>query len=162
MPCCWRQCFCVPTHLRFAVLVLLFAIVWTTDALGYFAGRAFGGPKLLPAVSPKKTWSGAITGTGGAMVVALLVASLFGSFNVLAILTIAFVLSVLAQFGDLFRILGEKTIWREGCQPAYSRSWRRDGQIGRFLGGRGCRLRYRNFARRIRWARARPVAMVSA
>jgi phosphatidate cytidylyltransferase len=36
------------------------------------------------------------------MVVALLVASLFGSFNVLAILIIAFVLSVLAQFGDLF------------------------------------------------------------
>ena len=29
---------------------------------GYFAGRAFGGPKLLPAVSPKKTWSGAIAG----------------------------------------------------------------------------------------------------
>jgi phosphatidate cytidylyltransferase len=86
----------------FAVIVLLFAIVWTTDVLGYFAGRAFGGPKLLPAVSPNKTWSGAIAGTGGAMVVALLVASLFGSFNVLAILIIAFVLSVLAQFGDLF------------------------------------------------------------
>jgi len=86
----------------FAVIVLLFAIVWTTDVLGYFAGRAVGGPKLLPAVSPNKTWSGAISGTGGAMVVALLVASLFGSFNVLAILIIAFVLSVLAQFGDLF------------------------------------------------------------
>lgn len=86
----------------FAVIVLLFAIVWTTDVLGYFAGRAVGGPKLLPAVSPNKTWSGAIAGTGGAMVVALLVARLFGSFNVLAILIIAFVLSVLAQFGDLF------------------------------------------------------------
>jgi phosphatidate cytidylyltransferase len=86
----------------FAVIVLLFAIVWTTDVLGYFAGRAVGGPKLLPAVSPNKTWSGAIAGTGGAMVAALLVASLFGSFNVLAILIIAFVLSVLAQFGDLF------------------------------------------------------------
>jgi phosphatidate cytidylyltransferase len=86
----------------FAVIVLLFAIIWTTDVLGYFAGRAFGGPKLLPAVSPNKTWSGAIAGTGGAMVVALLVASLFGSFNAVAILIIAFVLSVLAQFGDLF------------------------------------------------------------
>jgi phosphatidate cytidylyltransferase len=35
------------------------------------------------------------------MIVALLVTNLFGSFNVLAILIIAFVLSVLAQFGDL-------------------------------------------------------------
>jgi phosphatidate cytidylyltransferase len=86
----------------FLVIVLLFAIVWSTDILGYFAGRAFGGPKLLPAVSPKKTWSGALAGTVGAMVVALLVADQFGSFNRLAILAIALILSVLAQIGDLF------------------------------------------------------------
>ena len=86
----------------FVVIVLLFAIVWTTDILGYFAGRAFGGPKLLPAVSPKKTWSGAIVGAAGAMIIALLVVGLFGSFNSLAIIIIALVLSVLAQFGDLF------------------------------------------------------------
>ena len=86
----------------FVVIVLLFAIVWTTDILGYFAGRAFGGPKLLPAVSPKKTWSGAIAGAAGAMIIALLVVGLFGSFNSLAIIIIALVLSVLAQVGDLF------------------------------------------------------------
>ena len=86
----------------FAVIALLFAIVWTTDVCGYFAGRALGGPKLMPLVSPKKTWSGAIVGTAGAMIVGLLVVSLFGSFNTVAILAITFVLSVLAQFGDLF------------------------------------------------------------
>jgi phosphatidate cytidylyltransferase len=83
------------------VIVLLFAIVWTTDILGYFVGRAVGGPKLLPAVSPKKSWSGAIAGAAGAVIVALFVAGLFGSYNKLAIVVIAFVLSVLAQFGDL-------------------------------------------------------------
>jgi phosphatidate cytidylyltransferase len=97
----------------FEVILLLFAVVWTTDVFGYFAGRAFGGPKLLPAVSPKKTWSGAIAGAGGAMLAAICVASLFGSFNVTAILFIAFVLSVLAQFGDLLeswvkRLFGAK------------------------------------------------------
>jgi phosphatidate cytidylyltransferase len=85
----------------FAVIVLLFAIVWSTDIFGYFAGRAFGGPKLLPAVSPKKTWSGAIAGTVGAMIVALLVANWFGSFSKPAVLLIALFLSVLAQAGDL-------------------------------------------------------------
>jgi phosphatidate cytidylyltransferase len=84
------------------VVLLLFAIVWTTDVLGYFAGRAFGGPKLWPAVSPKKTWSGAIAGTVGAVVVALLVAAQFGSFNRIAIITVALLLSVVAQAGDLF------------------------------------------------------------
>jgi len=85
----------------FLAMVLLFAIVWTTDVLGYFAGRAFGGPKLLPAVSPKKTWSGAIAGTLGAMLVAVLVASLFGTFNRTAIAIVAILLSVVAQLGDL-------------------------------------------------------------
>ncbi len=86
----------------FAVIVLLFAIVWTTDVFAYFAGRALGGPKLLPAVSPKKTWSGAVVGVIGAILIALFVASLFGSFNRTAIIVIAFVLSVVSQCGDLF------------------------------------------------------------
>lgn len=41
---------------------LLFAVVWSTDIAAYFTGRALGGPKLMPRVSPKKTWSGAIGG----------------------------------------------------------------------------------------------------
>jgi phosphatidate cytidylyltransferase len=85
-----------------AVVVLLFAIVWTTDVFAYFAGRALGGPKLLPVVSPKKTWSGAIVGAVGAVLIALFVASLFGSFNRTAIGAIAFILSVVSQCGDLF------------------------------------------------------------
>lgn len=86
----------------FLAMVLLFAVVWTTDILGYFVGRAFGGPKLLPAVSPKKTWSGAIAGALGAMIVGVLVARLFGAFSGTAIAAIALLLSVLAQIGDLF------------------------------------------------------------
>ena len=86
----------------FAMIVLLFSIVWTTDVLGYFAGRAFGGPKLWPSVSPKKTWSGAICGTVGAVVVALLVAAQFGSFDRIVIIAVALLLSIMAQAGDLF------------------------------------------------------------
>jgi phosphatidate cytidylyltransferase len=86
----------------FFALILLFAVVWTTDILGYFAGRAIGGPKLFPAISPKKTWSGAIAGTLGAMIVAVLVANYFGTFNTIAIAIIALLLSVVAQLGDLF------------------------------------------------------------
>jgi phosphatidate cytidylyltransferase len=87
--------------LGFLAMVLLFAIVWTTDVLGYFVGRMIGGPKLLPAISPKKTWSGAVAGICGAMIVAVLVAGFFGSFNYAAIAGIALLLSVVSQFGDL-------------------------------------------------------------
>lgn len=85
----------------FLAMILLFAIVWTTDILGYFAGRAFGGPKLCPAISPKKTWSGALAGALGAMLVAILAASFFGGFNRTALALIALLLSVVAQAGDL-------------------------------------------------------------
>ena len=48
--------------LRLAAILWLFAVVWGTDVVAYFAGRAIGGPKLWPSVSPGKTWSGAIAG----------------------------------------------------------------------------------------------------
>jgi phosphatidate cytidylyltransferase len=89
------------THYGFLAMVLLFAIVWTTDVLAYFGGRALGGPKLSARISPKKTWAGAIVGALGAMVVALVVADFFGSFNQATIAVVALALSVLAQLGDL-------------------------------------------------------------
>lgn len=88
--------------LGFAAILFLFAIVWGTDIAGYFAGRAFGGPKLAPAISPKKTWSGAIGGTVVAIGAALAVAHLFAIRNPIAIAAVALVLSVASQAGDLF------------------------------------------------------------
>jgi phosphatidate cytidylyltransferase len=88
-------------ELGFAAIVFLFTIVWTTDILGYFAGRAIGGAKLMPTISPKKTWAGAIAGTIGAVATASVVAVGFGAARLTAVAVIAFVLSVMAQFGDL-------------------------------------------------------------
>ena len=84
----------------FAAMVFLFAIVWGTDILAYFGGRTFGGPKLLPAVSPKKTWSGGICGALGAMALSVAGAAWFGAGNLTAIAILALVLSVAAQAGD--------------------------------------------------------------
>jgi len=99
--------FAVPVILRsdasfgLAAILLLFAIVWATDILGYFAGRAFGGPKLWPAVSPKKTWSGAVAGTLGSTVIAVAIASFFGWFHAGTFIVVALLLSAVAQLGDL-------------------------------------------------------------
>lgn len=40
----------------------MFAVVWSTDVVAYITGRTLGGPKLMPRVSPNKTWSGALGG----------------------------------------------------------------------------------------------------
>lgn len=86
----------------FAAILVLFAVVWGTDIAGYFAGRAIGGPKLAPSISPKKTWSGAIAGAAVAIAGALAVAHLFAIRNHLAIGMVALVLSIASQAGDLF------------------------------------------------------------
>jgi phosphatidate cytidylyltransferase len=82
--------------------LLLFAIVWSTDVVAYFAGRAIGGPKLSPAVSPNKTWSGGVAGAVGAVAAAVTVASFIGPLDKATIALIAIVLSGVAQLGDLF------------------------------------------------------------
>lgn len=43
-------------------LIWLILVVIVTDVAGYFGGRLIGGPKFWPAVSPKKTWSGTVSG----------------------------------------------------------------------------------------------------
>jgi phosphatidate cytidylyltransferase len=86
----------------FAAIVFLFAVVWLTDIGGYFGGRAFGGPKLAPAISPKKTWSGAIVGTAAAVGAAVAFARWQQGTSLVVIAIIAVVLSALSQGGDLF------------------------------------------------------------
>jgi phosphatidate cytidylyltransferase len=89
-------------ELGLVAILFLFALVWATDVAGYFAGRAFGGPKLAPRISPNKTWSGAIGGTVGAMLAGGAVAALAGIENLFAIALVSFGLSAVAQAGDLF------------------------------------------------------------
>jgi phosphatidate cytidylyltransferase len=84
----------------FLALVFIFLVVWCTDIGGYFAGRAIGGPKLWPRVSPNKTWAGAV----GGFVLSLLVAgglAMNGFGRIGPLLLIAGALSVASQLGDL-------------------------------------------------------------
>jgi phosphatidate cytidylyltransferase len=86
----------------FVAVMLLFAIVWTTDIVAYFLGRLIGGPKLLPRVSPKKTWSGAISGLLAAVLAAIAVAKAAELSGLYSIALVAAILSAVAQAGDLF------------------------------------------------------------
>ncbi|MCL2817326.1 MAG: phosphatidate cytidylyltransferase [Clostridiales bacterium] len=89
--------------------LLAFIIVWSTDVGAYLIGSAFGRHKLAPALSPKKSWEGAV----GGVVLCLLAAFIYAvfikntyprmGFEVLMILAflVAPIASVLGQAGDL-------------------------------------------------------------
>ena len=76
-------------------------MVWATDTFAYFAGRMFGGPRLAPVLSPKKTWSGLIGGmVGAALVSSIYAATWFPTWISLAVVAAA--MAVVAQIGDIF------------------------------------------------------------
>ena len=89
----------------FATLFVM-AVVWGADIAAYFTGRAVGGPKLAPAISPNKTWSGAAGGLVGSLLVAAALAMLWpGHANLAGIgrlAVLALPLAVLSILGDLY------------------------------------------------------------
>ena len=83
------------------VLLELFLVVWATDTGALIVGNLVGGPKLLPKLSPQKTWSGTLGGiVAASAAAALFVAILHG--HVLAAMALGVVLSITAHGGDLF------------------------------------------------------------
>ncbi len=86
-----------------AVVAWLLLVVWSTDIGAYAFGRMIGGPLLLPAVSPKKTWAGLL---GGMLCAALLgsVVAWSMDFEVsgAVVAGAGAVIAVVAQIGDLF------------------------------------------------------------
>jgi phosphatidate cytidylyltransferase len=98
------------------LLIFPMVVTWASDIGAFFVGRAIGGRKLIPSVSPGKTISGAIGGLLASMLVAWLyarsvlvpVASL--GFTPWGALAFGAIISVAAQVGDLF----ESLLKREG------------------------------------------------
>ncbi len=79
----------------------LLAAVWATDTGALFAGRAVGGPKLAPTISPNKTWAGLFGGIASAMLVGLVAALWYGSSAVWPLVAAGGSLAVISQAGDL-------------------------------------------------------------
>lgn len=83
-----------------AVLLLILVVV-TTDTMAYMTGRTVGGPKLMPRVSPNKTWSGLIGGISCAALAALLFGFAVNGRLMFAMAVLGFVMGLVAQAGDL-------------------------------------------------------------
>ncbi|MDQ3950522.1 MAG: phosphatidate cytidylyltransferase [Gemmatimonadota bacterium] len=93
------------------LLLMPVLLTWASDIGAFFAGRAIGGRKLIPSVSPSKTVAGAVGGLFASIVVAWLavrfmlrpIAQL--AFSPLGTIMFGAVISVAAQVGDLFESL---------------------------------------------------------
>jgi phosphatidate cytidylyltransferase len=120
------------SHFPTVWFVWLIGVVIATDLAGYFAGRALGGPKFWPRLSPKKTWSGTCAGWIASAGVGALAAVPTGAGWALVLASVA--VSVAAQLGDI----GESAMKRSagvkdssGLLPGHGGFFDRfDGVIG--------------------------------
>jgi phosphatidate cytidylyltransferase len=90
----------------FHATLFVMAVVWGADIAAYFTGRALGGPKLAPSISPNKTWSGAAGGLLGAIAVAGAMLLIWPGYanpaGALRLLPLAVLLAILSILGDLY------------------------------------------------------------
>lgn len=87
----------------FADVLTLITLVAAIDIGAYFTGRALGGPKIAPAISPSKTWAGLLGGILGALAVLILSARLSAATPAWwQVLGLAVLAAIVAQAGDFF------------------------------------------------------------
>lgn len=97
----------IPVASGAVLLGLPLLLTWASDIGAFFVGRAVGGPKLMPSISPGKTRSGAV----GGLLASVLVAWLYVQYLLVPIAQLALqatgliifgvLISVAAQLGDL-------------------------------------------------------------
>ena len=90
-------------HLEFNILFYIILIAVTSDTYAYFGGYFIGRHKLIPIVSPNKTWEGTIVGTTMCVILCTIYYINFVNTNssLLVAGLISLNLSIVGQFGDL-------------------------------------------------------------
>ena len=87
---------------------LLFAGVMVNDSMAFIVGKLLGGPKILPKISPKKTYSGLFGGLAGSIIFIYLADNFFlSSFDNFSLnfrdkVFLVFVFNVVGFIGDGF------------------------------------------------------------
>lgn len=88
------------------ILLFVMGLVWVADSAAYFAGRRFGKTKLVPSISPGKTWEGVAGAILGVSVYVALVWTFSAESTHLQVLPALMLTAwwwvVLAILGDLF------------------------------------------------------------
>ncbi|OGT63390.1 MAG: hypothetical protein A3E85_02455 [Gammaproteobacteria bacterium RIFCSPHIGHO2_12_FULL_45_12] len=102
---CWAAVNFIRNQMNgIALLLFLFVLIWGADTAAYFIGKQWGKTKLVPAVSPGKSWQGLAGALVFSLVLAFAVLWASGMKGVIWGWFVGFVLIVtlFSVVGDLF------------------------------------------------------------
>jgi len=83
-----------------SLILLMFVLTWTFDTFAYLFGVRFGKTKIMPSVSPKKSWEGFAGGFFFTVIVSLITTHYFLTINNNIALVISLFLPFTATLGD--------------------------------------------------------------
>ncbi len=86
--------------LKQELILFLFILTWTFDTFAYLVGVRFGKNKIMPSISPKKSWEGFAGGFIFTIIAAYLSHSYFGFSTLRDPLIISMILPFTATLGD--------------------------------------------------------------
>ncbi len=98
----WFAVSCSPQPRGLAWLLIVILAIWLGDTVAFLVGRTWGRHKLIPKVSPNKTWEGAMGGLCGSAAAGAVGVSLFGlGIPIIIGALIGLLLGAVGQTGDL-------------------------------------------------------------
>jgi len=83
-----------------SLILLMFILTWTFDTFAYLLGVKFGKYKIMPSVSPKKSWEGFVGGYIFTIVAAYITSKYFLPIDFHLVLIVSLFLPFTATLGD--------------------------------------------------------------
>lgn len=83
------------------IIIGFFILLWAHDTGAYITGTSIGRHKLMPRISPGKTWEGCFGGFLASVIIAWLLADWFGVISTVQWIIVSVIISVAGTYGDL-------------------------------------------------------------
>ena len=87
-------------HFDPTLVLIMFVLTWTFDTFAYLFGITFGKHKIMPSVSPKKSWEGFAGGFVFTLIAAVITHQIFDQVAFKTLMIISIVLPFTATIGD--------------------------------------------------------------
>lgn len=114
----------VEVALDYLPLASVVVVAKVCDTSAFTAGKLIGGPKLVPALSPGKTWAGALGGVAGAALGAAVLFTLTAAWcsptarvSVTASLAYGLIVGAASEMGDLCESLIKRDVGQKDSAP---------------------------------------------